>query len=188
MRRITQASIGAAIAFAVLAAGAGAQTPGAANATDVRVTPQARVIKPFGAALRTDPSSDAPVIESLQCGDILPVIGFENGRVQVLDGDTEGWVGGGRVSVGTPPAQTTACHTSRALYVGEDVVTDVDSGCLSLRATPSREARMLGCVKNNHVYGIVDGPIDPGTGKDWFQVYSASTGAGWSTAEYLYPN
>jgi hypothetical protein len=35
---------------------------------------------------------------------------------------------------------------------------------------------------------IVDGPFDPGTGEDWFEVYSASTGTGWALAEYLYPN
>jgi hypothetical protein len=186
VRRVMQASVGAVLAFAVLAGGAGAQSPSAAGASDVRVTPQARVIRAFGAALRADPSSDAQIIESLQCGDLLPVIGFADGWVQVQDGGNEGWVGGGRVSVGSPPAQTSACRTSRGLFVGEGATTEVDLGCLSLRATASREARILACVNNGHDYQIVDGPYDPGTGEDWFAVYSASTGTGWSLAEFLY--
>jgi hypothetical protein len=142
VRHVMHAVIVAVVAFAVLVVGARAETPSAAGTTEVRVTPQARVIKPFGAALRTAPSSDAPIVESLQCGDILPVIGFENGWVQVLDGDIEGWVGGGRVAVGSPPAPG-ACHTSRALYVDSYVTTNVDSGCLSLWSKPSRQASVL---------------------------------------------
>jgi hypothetical protein len=186
VRRVMHAVIVATVALAVLVAHAAAETLGVAGATDVRVTPQARIIRPFGAALRTAPSSDAPILESLQCGDILPVIGFENGWVQVRDGGNEGWVGGARVSVGQPPAPA-ACRTSRALFVDTDVTTDVDTGCLSLRTTPSRDARMVACVHNGHAYHVLDGPIDPGTGEDWFEVYSASTGTGWALAEYLYP-
>ncbi len=114
------------------------------------------------------------------------MVGFENGWVQVVYGDTEGWVGGGRVSVGSPPAPA-SCRTARALYVDTDVTAYVDSGCLSLRASASREAPMLACVKNGHEYHVLDGPFDPGTGEDWFEVYSASTGAGWALAEHLYP-
>jgi hypothetical protein len=186
VRRFLDAVVLALLGYALLTSGAGAETLSAARATDVRVIPLARVTRRFGAAVRSAPSSDAPVLDNVQCGDILPVIGFEHGWVQVLDGDTESWVGGGRVSVGSPPAPA-SCRTARALYVDTDIAAYVDSGCLSLRASASREARMLACVKNGHEYHILDGPFDPGTGEDWFEVYSASTGTGWALAKYLYP-
>lgn len=74
-----------------------------------------------------------------------------------------------------------------SIHVGEYVETYVATGCLSLCATPSRSAATLTCVSNGHAYVIVNGPLDPGTGEDWFEVYSSSTGGGWALAEHLFP-
>jgi len=156
------------------------------DVTAVRATPQARIIKPFGAAFRAAPSSDSAVLASLACGAVLRVIGFEDGWVQVLYDDKPGWVGGGRVAVGTPPAPAD-CDGGYPFWVGQYVGTFVETGCLSLRAAPSRDAQMLACVGSGHEYEIVDGPFDPGTGEDWYAVYSRSTGSGWVLARYLIP-
>jgi hypothetical protein len=61
----------------------------------------------------------------------------------------------------------------------------VPTGCLSLRYSPSRTARYDSCVSNNHVYTIENGPIEV-SGDDWFEVWSPSTGDGWTLAQYLY--
>jgi len=165
--------------------------PNTALAAD-RTTPalrqpvlSARVTKPFGAAIRTAPDSDAPVVYSSDCGDLWPVLEVRDGWVRVSNGLGDGWIGGGRVAVGSPPAQA-SCGGAVSLHVGEYVETFVPTGCLSLRATPSRSAAILTCVSNGHAYAIVNGPFDPGTGEDWFEVYSRSTGGGWVLAEHLY--
>lgn len=46
---------------------------------------------------------------------------------------------------------------------------------------------MLTCVENGHRYQIVNGPVGPGTGEDWFEMYSSRTGSGWVLADRLLP-
>ena len=58
---------------------------------------------------------------------------------------------------------------------------------MSLRDEPARDAAIDACVQNGYQYQIINGPFDPGTGEDWFVVYSQGTGSGWALAEYLYP-
>jgi hypothetical protein len=134
------------------------------------------------------PSSEAATLLSAACGEIWPVVEVQGGWVKVRldDGAGDGWIGGARVSVNSSP-RTANCAGSRMLYPGADVYTSVTSGCLSLRTSPSRDASQLACVPNGHDYTVEDGPFDPGTGEDWFNVYSPSTGQGWALAEYLYP-
>ena len=59
------------------------------------------------------------------------------------------------------------------------------TGCLSLRRTPSRQAAYDHCVANYHDYTVTNGPIEV-AGEDWFGLVSASTGGGWSLAQYLH--
>ena len=68
-----------------------------------RATQYARVVKPYGAAIRTAPDSDAPVVYSSDCGDLWPVLETRNGWVRVTNGVGDGWIGGARVAVGSPP-------------------------------------------------------------------------------------
>ncbi|MGE3272547.1 MAG: SH3 domain-containing protein, partial [Chloroflexota bacterium] len=114
-----------------------------------------------------------------------PVLATEGGWVKVRTDGGPGWIGGGRVIVRSTPAQLD-CSESRFLHVAGYVQTYVPTGCLSLRATPSREARMLACVPNGTEYLVSDGPYDPGTGEDWFLVYSPETGEGWVLADHIY--
>lgn len=91
------------------------------------------------------------------------------------------------MAVGSPPPSAD-CSGGLSLSVGQPVRTYVPSGCLSLRATPSRSAAMLTCVENGWGYQIVNGPVDPGTGEDWFEVYNSRTGSGWVLADHLLPS
>ena len=148
---------------------------------------EARVIKPFGAALRRAPSSDAEVLFIVPCDSLLPVIAERGGWIQTEIGGLFGWVGGGRVRVGTNPPHAD-CEGGFTFDVGDVVATFVPTGCLSLRAEPSRDAHIYHCVSNGHRYRIVNGPIDPGSGEDWFEVWSSSTGSGWVLAEHIFPS
>ena len=164
-----------------------------ASSTGVQGAAQARPIArdgglvvslPYGAALHLYPSSDAPDLVNLGCGTRLTVLGSTSGwyHVEVTDGPA-GWVGAARVAVG---AVRPSCSNVVTYQVGERVITQVASGCLSLRRTPSRQASYTHCVANGHVYTITTGPIAV-AGEDWFGVWSLSTGAGWSLALYLLP-
>jgi len=186
MRRLLDALVLAVLGYALLFSNGHAAPLDASDVADVRVTPQARVIRQFGANVRAEPGGDAEVLDTVSCGDVLPVIGFQDGWVHVIDGDIDGWIGGSRVAVGSPPAPA-HCEGARTFYLGEEVATSVKTGCLSLRNEPSEDARMLSCVKNGHEYTIWNGPFDPGTGDDWFFVYSPSTGYGYVLAKYLVP-
>jgi hypothetical protein len=146
----------------------------------------ATVDRRFGAAIRVAPSSDADKLENAACGESWPVLATNGGWVEV---DTEvgiGWVGGARVQISSSPL-TIDCSDSRVFPVDGPATTYVASGCLSLRSRPSSDAPILACVDNGHVYTVIDGPVDPGSGDDWIRVSSRSTGSGWVLAEHLYP-
>ncbi len=190
MRQLLHALIVATVAVAVLVGGAHAETlgqPGSGGETLQRPTLYARVVNDFGAAVRTSPSSDAPIMFNAECGDVWPVLATQGGWVKVQTGGDPGWIGGARVVVSSTPASFD-CSDARSLYVTGSAWTYVPTGCLSLRARPSREATVLDCVSNGHLYTIVDGPTDAGTGEDWFRVTSPSTGSGWVLAQHLFPN
>ncbi len=142
------------------------------------------IIKQYGAALRSYPSSDAPIQTTLSCGARVASFDLQNGwyHVRTAAGSV-GWVGGARAAP-VAGAPTYNCSNAITYQVGTRVVTHVASGCLSLRATPSRQATYAHCVPNGHVYVIINGPISV-AGEDWFGVFSSSTGSGWSLANYL---
>ena len=145
----------------------------------------ARVVKPYGAAVRAAPDSDAPVLYSSECNDLWRVLDVRDGWVRITNGAGDGWIGGGRVALGAAPAAVD-CGGTFHFYVGQQVETYVASGCLSLRSTPSRSATIEACVSNGHLYRIVNGPVDSGSGEDWFEVYSPGTGIGWVLADHLF--
>ena len=189
MRRILQILVLAALALAPLvggASGALAAPGGDSDGVPVLSALYARVSKPFGAAIRVAPDSDAPIMFHTPCGDTWPVIGQQGGWVQIQTGVGGGWIGGARVVTGAPPPPVN-CAGGRFVFTTGYVSTYVPTGCLSLRAEPSREGRILACVPNGHIYLVTNGPLDPGTGEDWFEVYSPRTGTGWSLAAHLYP-
>lgn len=145
----------------------------------------ARVVKPFGASVRAVPSSEAAILYSIRCGDTWPVLSVEQGWVKIRTESGAGWVGGSRVAVSSAPPAVD-CSDARFIYPTGSAATSVPSGCLSLRNRPSSEATILSCVDNGHVYAVLDGPFDPGSGDDWFRVSSPSTGSGWALAKHLY--
>lgn len=146
----------------------------------------ARVAEPFGATIRALPSSEAGVLFNTRCGDTWSVQTVERGWVKVRTEAGSGWIGGSRVVVSSTPP-TVDCSDARFMYPTGYASTLVASGCLSLRSRPGADAPTLACVDNGHVYAILDGPFDPGSGEDWFRVSSPSTGTGWALAEHLYP-
>jgi hypothetical protein len=143
------------------------------------------VVKPYGAALRASPAGDARILVTVGCNTILRVLEASAGWYRVSTGRVEGWVGGARVAdAGNPPRFD--CTNAVTYQVGDPVVTFVQSGCLSLRETPSRSAAILQCVENGTRYTIVNGPIDV-DGEDWFEVSAPRIGRGWSLAQFLRP-
>ena len=148
------------------------------------------VIKRFGAAVRVAPSSNAPILVTLGCGAIGQVLNDANGWYQVssrnLQGDAvTGWVGSARVAdASNPPSYD--CTDSYTFQLGQHAYSYVRSGCLSLRAYPSRTAPYHYCVANFHDYTVTNGPYAAGA-DDWFGVWSPATGSGWVLALYLLP-
>ena len=189
MRQVLHALIVATIALAVLASAARAEmlgrNAGASQEGQQRNGLYATVVREYGAAIRVGPSSDSPIMFSTGCGDIWPVLEAAGGWVKVSTDAGSGWIGGGRVVVSIATAFAD-CSVARFIYPTSYVTTYVETGCLSLRATPSREGAIRACVKNDHQYLVVDGPYDPGAGEDWFKVTSPSTGSGWVLAEHIY--
>ena len=158
--------------------------PGTTDASQ-RVT-YARVVKRYGAAIRAAPDSDAMIYWMASCNDMFVVIGQSSGWYDVLDTDgTSGWVGGARVSVGLAPAPVD-CRGAMTFQAGGTAYASVTSGCLSIRDEPSRTAPYGACVPSGYRLEILNGPIEV-AGEDWFQVWSPSTGTGWSLAAYLRP-
>ena len=188
MRQIVHALIVATIALAVLASAARAETlgrvGGPADESQQRGM-YAKVVRDYGAAIRVGPSSDAPIMFNTGCGDIWPVLETSGGWVKVRTDAGSGWIGGARVIVSSSPAAVD-CRDARFIAPTTYVKTYVAAGCLSLRATPSREGKILACVDNGHDYLVIDGPVDRGTGEDWFKVTSRSTGSGWVLADHIY--
>jgi hypothetical protein len=147
--------------------------------------PRAVVIKRYGAALRAYPSSEAPIQTILPCGAQVTLMSQGQGwyRVFVASPTAIGWVGGARVALlRRTPAYS--CAGAVTYQVGDHVRTQVPTGCLSLRSSPSRQAPYTHCVANGHLYVITNGPIEV-AGEDWFGVFSPSTGGGWCLARYL---
>src|SRR6478672_4291984 len=97
------------------------------------------VVMPFGAALRYAPSSDADVFYTASCGDTFPVVDSRSGWYQVRTSGTLVWVGAARVA-SADSAPRFSCAGGRTFQIGDGVITRVQSGCLSLRYTPSRNA------------------------------------------------
>jgi hypothetical protein len=146
----------------------------------------ARVVKPFGASVRALPSSETAVLFNTRCGDTWPVLAVERGWVKVRTEAGAGWIGGSRVVVSSSPPAVD-CSEARFIAPTGYASTFVPTGCLSLRSRPAADAPMLDCVNNGHVYAVLDGPFDPGSGDDWFRVSSPGTGTGWALAKHLYP-
>jgi hypothetical protein len=141
------------------------------------------VDKPLGAALHVYPSSDAPIVRNLSCSAEVTIHGRNAGWYAVdAPGGLTGWIGGARVQAANQAGPD--CMGAVTYQVGESVTTFVPTGCLSLRGSPSRQAPYAHCVANGHRYLISGGPISV-AGEDWFNIWSASTGAGWSLAQYL---
>lgn len=147
--------------------------------------PSVVVVKRYGAALRASASSEAPIETILPCGTRVTLISQHQGWYRVFRASPTaiGWVGGLRVAMAYP-APTYSCAGAVTYQVGDRVRTQVPTGCLSLRSSPSRQASYAHCVANGHIYVITNGPIEV-AGEDWFGVYSSSTGGGWSLARYL---
>jgi hypothetical protein len=175
--------------------------PASASASPAASAPAVRsglpgsvvVTKPYGAAVRVSPASDARIALSLGCGSTLRVLGESAGWYRVAleapqgiaAGVLEGFVGQLRVAdAATAPRPD--CSGAVLYRVNDPVVTSVQSGCLSLRETPSRSATILRCVENGTRYAIVNGPIEV-DGEDWFEVSDPSIGRGWSLAQFLRP-
>ncbi len=172
---------------------ASAQVAGRAPAR-VQLPGSVIVVKRFGAAIRVAPSSNVAVRVTAACGTTGQVLGYANGWYQVSydssqtvqgGGTVTGWVGAARVAdAANPPAYD--CTDAYTFQLGQHGYSYVRSGCLSLRAYPSRTAPYHSCVANFHDYTVTNGPYAAG-GDDWFGVSSRATGSGWVLAQYLLP-
>lgn len=172
MRGYRLLSIAAALVTSVAVA-----TPPTATATesaDLSRQPAAeylRVIKPYGAAVQAAPTNYSATLFTASCDDVFPLLNQSGDWYEVyvgltyLPGVETGWIGGGRVQTGAYPPSAD-CGGAPTFPIAETVRTYVATGCLSLRPRPSRQAAILSCVNNHHVYLIVNGPLDPGTGED----------------------
>ena len=149
------------------------------------------VTEKYGAALRDTPSSDAHIITIVACSTRLQALSESSGWFSVEAnlgpaGSFQAWVGGARVASSGAVAPPD-CSGALTFEPGEQVLTQVPTGCLSLRSTPSSSAPFSQCVSNGHVYTILNGPVS-GDDEDWFEVTSPSTGSGWVVAQYLLPS
>lgn len=146
------------------------------------------VNKRYGAALRASASSDSRVLVMMDCGASLDVIGAQTGDgwFPVRWGGLEGWVGGLRVTSGPAPDAGACAGAPYPPYVvGETLYASVQSGCLSIRPTPSANAAIAGCVPSGHPFQLTNGPIEV-SGEDWYGVRSQASGlSGWTRAAYL---
>jgi len=138
----------------------------------------------YGAAIHTAPSSDAQAIAILPCGQSLTVIGSTDGWDDVSAGNVSGWVGGARV---TPAKTTIDCRGAVTFPLDSLATTHVDSGCLSLRDSPAKDAPFKQCVANGTQYRVTGGPM-LADGEDWIPVSSPSLGSGWVQAQFLVPS
>jgi hypothetical protein len=203
MRQLLHALIVATVAAVALVAGvpaetsaesqaesrlqAGTDSAGRSETIEQRSGLYARVVKPFGAPIRVVPSPEGAILSSTRCGEVWPVLDVVRGWVKIRTQTGVGWIGGARVMVGSTPPMVD-CSGARFIIPTGYVVAHVSTGCSSLRNRPSAESPILSCVGNGHMYAVLDGPFDPGTGDDWFRVSSPSTGSGWALAEHLYPS
>jgi hypothetical protein len=146
---------------------------------------RARVIRRYGAAIRTSPSSDAEILAMVACNQVLNVLESQGGWRRVSNGSVVGWVGDARIAAGADPGPVD-CRGAITFPVGARAVASVPSGCLSLRGDPSRRASFEHCVPTGHGLQIINGPREV-DGEDWFEVRSPSSGSGWALAEFLRP-
>ncbi len=182
-----------AVAHPALSRTASAHVAGWAPA-HVQLPASVIVIKRFGAAIRVAPSSNVAVRVTAACGTTGQVLDYANGWYQVSydssqtvqgGGTVTGWVGSARVAdASNPPPYD--CTDSYTFQLGQHGYSYVRSGCLSLRAYPSRTAPYHYCVANFHDYTVTNGPYAAG-GDDWFGVSSRATGSGWVLAPHLLP-
>jgi hypothetical protein len=193
MQHLTQALIVASFATVILVGRTMIEPPRVAEpqptpAPTVTRAPAiyATVVKPFGAAIRVAPSQEAASLFNVACGEVMQALLIERGWVKVRTEVGVGWIGASRVAVANGPASVD-CSGHRFLYPPGAAWTLVHSGCLGLRVRPSEDADEIACVGNGHIFSMVDGPFDPGSGGDWFRVSSPTTGTGWVPAETLYP-
>jgi len=152
------------------------------------------VIKRFGAAVRVAPSSTSPIYVAVPCGATGRVLAYVNGWYQVRYDSAQtiqgvpdaGWVGAARVADAdhTPLFNCAHTHTFQPGALGYSAV---PSGCLSLRAAPSRAALFHSCVPNGYAYTVTNGPLTVGA-DEWLAVTSPTTGSGWVLAQYLLPS
>jgi S1-C subfamily serine protease len=145
------------------------------------------VNKRFGAALRASPSSDAAIVASVGCGQPLEQLEERaGGWFRVSAGGLQGWVGGARVQPGSvAPAGACAGAPNPPYTIGEQVRAQVQSGCLSVRTTPSGNAQTTACVQSGYAFTLTNGPIEV-SGEDWFGVRGIATNlSGWTRAAYL---
>jgi hypothetical protein len=180
VRRITLA-LGALSALFVAVLGAGVAPASAAPEAPQRVV----VTKQYGAALHTAPSSDADVGFSASCGDSFPVLDVQDGWYQVMTAGGPFWVGGARVAdAAAPPVFD--CSNAVTFPMDSWAAANVQSGCLSQRLSPSREAAIEQCVDNGTQFRVTGGPVEV-AGEDWLRVWSPGYPDGWVLAQFLVP-
>ncbi len=143
------------------------------------------VVKPYGAALRGEPSSDAGIAHVASCGEWLTVAGEQDGWYLVYSRAAYYWVGGARVADVLERVAYT-CEPGFTFQPQDVVQAIVASGCLSVRAFPGASAPYDHCVASYHRFLVTNGPIEE-DGEDWFEVWSEVTGRGWARAQYLFP-
>jgi len=145
------------------------------------------VNKRFGAALRSQASSDAAVVMMIGCGQAIEKLEeTAGGWFRVRAGGSVGWVGSARVEAGSyVPAGTCAGAPLPPYGLGEIVRAQVQSGCLSIRPSPSTSSAIRACLPSGHALRLTNGPIFT-DGEDWYAVSSVTSGqSGWTRAVYL---
>jgi hypothetical protein len=146
------------------------------------------VNKRYGAALRVSPSSDAAIVMTLGCGSPLQVVSPQDnsGWILIRSDYSQGWIGGVRLRAGSVADPGVCAGAPYPPYsLGQYVRALVQTGCLSVRPSPSANASIAGCVESGHYFQITNGPIEVDR-EDWFAVRSTSTGlSGWTRAQYL---
>ena len=120
-------------------------------------------------------------LASCSCGQSLSLLDEQTGWYHVSVSGRDGYVGGARA---VTPGAPVDCRNAVSYQVGDEVVTQVQTGCLSLRTAPSRDASYNQCVPNGTRYRITGGPVEV-NGEDWLPVTNPSIGSGWVLAQFL---
>jgi hypothetical protein len=151
----------------------------------------ATVMRRYGAALRTAPSSDAPIMAVVGCGEALVIVRETTGGwLEVGNsagssaGSRMGYVGAGRVAVGTQRA-TPDCRGAVTFSPNSVAVAVNATNCVGVRSSRSVDAPPLGCYPNGSRFQVLNGPISDSGDEDWFYVRANQSVAGWARADYL---